>query len=51
MCTFSSSNRLVPQKIEESGTYYHDSDVLKRPQKSKKANDKKKQKKRKNRKN
>jgi hypothetical protein len=48
-CMFSSSKRLVPQKLEVSGTYYRDSDVLKRSQKSKKVRKKKKQSKKKNR--
>ena len=48
MCMFLNSKGLVPQKLEVGGTYYHDSDVSKRPQKSKKEKLKKKRKKRKN---
>jgi len=44
---FLSSKGLVPQKLEVSGTYYQDSDIKKRHQKSKKVLRKKKQKKKK----
>ena len=47
MCLFLSSKGLVPQKLEVSGTYYQDSDIKKRHQKSKKVLRKKKQKKKK----
>jgi hypothetical protein len=42
---FLSSKGLVPQKLKVSGTYYQDSDIKKRHQKSKKVLRKKKQKK------
>lgn len=40
-CMFSSSKRVIPQKLEVGGTYYRDSDVSKRPQKDKKVKQKK----------
>jgi hypothetical protein len=48
---FTSSKRLVPEKLKVSGTYYQDSDVSKRYQKNRKVKCKKKQKKEKNKKN
>jgi hypothetical protein len=42
---FTGSKGLVPAKLEVSGTYYHDKDVRKRYQKSRKVKSKKKPKK------